>query len=750
MSNALDAPFYSRSSHSWNIARAPLAIACFLLVLTVNGAIPFLTTPTLGQALWIDGFAQSYANDGLWTVYATYFGAPHPAAISFGLSGAWPVAVLLTLGIPPADAYTLVVAFWLAVAVFGAHRLARLLEASYHLAILAATAWACLPIVWWHSNYSMLSSGFALLPFYLWTLVQLTRAQQISATNLIARSALFLVACQISAFMDGYTFVMFFTGAGLALLADIWCRRTDLNWGRRILHIGVFATGFGLAYAAYTAFIGKHEFQVESLDFFRAFGLDISYVFVPTRGISWLADALHLSVLRSGAKHYGDASVWTTTFLLPLALMAAWKFFRARQRSAMLWCAAAMALFGFYFALGPSVNIDVYRSPTSGGDTSHMPATASSLATGSGWFSQHVPGLRNMRASYRWAGLGALGLWLIIVQSSPTTLRNTQRGGSIACIVLILTSIPNLIDRYQQTVQYRAKFADIDRELVRPLRSDVPADAKIAILPWGNDFMANYIAPSAGVRAFNIGGDKNLHVARQFWPNALGNSASNSIDSRLADRVVALLDAGDADAVILSNFNMLTGAHAWPPEPVYANTIREVVTELHAHPGLLFSPHKHFTTVTLSEEWAKGVSPEERKHLNQQFVCLPPNCLRSDFTKEAALTKVGMQTSAGVQTTGNAGYLLFGPYVTLAPGNYRLALEGNVRLAGDAYVELSINNGQTIRKKVPLPEHGGGSLLATEIHLDNESSGCEIRVFVNASSDITITAYTLSHQGQSN
>src|SRR3546814_20695009 len=84
-------------SRTWTpseIVVALIALACALLL---YGAVPFLMLPTLGQAVWTMGFAESFANGHLLDFYAHDFGIPKPAAMAFGLAGAWPASLLVRI-----------------------------------------------------------------------------------------------------------------------------------------------------------------------------------------------------------------------------------------------------------------------------------------------------------------------------------------------------------------------------------------------------------------------------------------------------------------------------------------------------------------------------------------------------------------------------------------------------------------------------------------------------------------------------
>lgn len=554
-------------SKKWKLWEALFALLTVTFVLFIHGAVPFLMMPTLGQAVWSMGFSQSLANGSIFSIFAHDFGIPQPAAIAFGLAGAWPASLLIRLGISPADSYSGIAALWLGLGFFSAYKTARRFGAKRAMSLLGGLTWLSMPIIWAHAGYSMLSWGIALLPFYFLAALKLFMVEAKSSRIPLSAITLYFVATNISIFMDGYTFMMFATGASILLLYMV-ITRPNLRTPLLRIAVPTHVVGFGLAYFLYSAYIGKSSFEAQSIDFFRGWGLDLSYIAIPTQGTLWLPDMLGLSVQRTDELHFGDASVWTTTFFLPVLLLGLIAWWRTRVSFKTSTVFLLIALFGIYMALGPSLKINSEKSESL--QLSHprqqsalMPVEFSVIPTGNAWVSEKLPGFKVMRASYRWSALGIFAFWLLIMIWVSHSEKKYQKVWGLTLMALTMINLPNMHTRWQSGSDERRMFQQIDDELLVKLTEHVNPGEKVTFIPWHNDFMANYLAPRAGFLTFNIGGDKNLVAAQMNWPLEM-RSLGGEMDFGKAQTAIKMLVDETTDVVILPYFHMLWAPHLWP------------------------------------------------------------------------------------------------------------------------------------------------------------------------------------------
>lgn len=612
---------------NWAGSEIVFAVVAVAWVLLLHGAVPFFMTPTLGQAVWTAGFAQSFANGPLFNIYAHDFGLPNPAAIPFGLAGALPASWLIRIGLHPADAYAGMAALWLVVAFYAAYQIAQFFGIGRSISILSGLTWMSMPVIWVHAGYSMLSLGICLLPFYFLTALKLAKSEY--PTNAIRATLSYFAAAIVAVFMDGYTFVMYAMGSSILY---IYIFIISIRNRKYIIYFifPVHIICFTLAYILFNMYVGEYKFDADSIEFFRGWGLDLSFIVVPTKGIYWIFDSIGLSIVRTNELYFGDSSVWATTFSLPLICGALFAWWQIKQPRNLATGFMIVALFGFYMALGPSLKInstkpqDIQLSRPRE-QSVMMPAELALAPTGSAWISEVLPGFKSMRASYRWSALGIFALWAVV--TIWTGSANTRRSICVTVLVLItILNVPNLPGRFRALMDNRLQFSEIDDDLLKRLQRSIRKGEVVAFVPSGNDFIANYVAPSAGFSTFNVGGDKNLIAAQANWPPAMLDLGRDLDVRRISDINEMLLNR-HADAVVIPYFHMLWSSHLWPcadqTKAALTEDSREninlipgsycpdrrrselqpVVQELRNEPFLEVSDNKFFATVRLRAEF---------------------------------------------------------------------------------------------------------------------------------------------------
>jgi hypothetical protein len=709
------------------------AVAC-LFVIFVNGALPFLGIPTLGQAVWTTGFSHSFANESMLSIHAHNFGAPHPAAMAFGLAGAWLAGVFISMGLHAADAYALMVAFWLAVAFWGAYQFSRALEVSASLSVVAALAWGTMPMVWNHVDYSMLSTGIALIPFYVWAAWRFFEAPFASVWG---KAAIYALVCTLSIFMDGYSFMMFAVAASIIGIAACWRKTASLP------HLLVHGLCFAIAYVLFALYIGKGQYSASDLDFFRGWGADISFFLIPSKGVHWLADLVGWSRARSMNEYFGDTSVWITTFCLPLLVFAT--VFGFLLKSKYKYLLIAVALFGFYMAMGPSLKFNsVKPSPET---SSLMEARYAIAPTGSEIISKKLPGFKNMRASYRWGALGFFGAWaLVVVALSGTQRRAVSMAAALSMLCITVVNLPDLPKKYTLYKAYRTQFMQIDHDLVLKMGSYLKPREKVVFLPWGNDFLVNYVAGKLNIVTYNVGGDKNYEEARQFWPGVLKAVLQGTVPEDFSVRVTSLLMNGDADAVVVPYIDMLWAAHRWPYPASEEKTLAPEILQLKESAYVSVAEEALYTVVTLK---AGGVSSAQRQAFAEQIqqnYCLEQRCLKVQHFSKLPFSQVGRLDGDRLVSAGTAGFMHFGPYAPMEAGDYLLHVRGEAPLPAGAWIDVvsgkgSVKHGRFIIGQ-PSASHLG-LLVQAPVHLPNAVKDLEIRLYVEANTQLSLVGYDM-------
>lgn len=721
------------------VGNACLAMLVVLYVSVVNGTLPGFGLPTLGQAIWTTGFAQSFAQSPFLSIFTSNIGGPTPQPIAFGLSAALPIAALLKAGVEAPDAYSSVFLLWLIAAFWGCYRFTRYHGGGRSVAIVGAAVWLTMPVITQHSGYSSLSLGMALLPTYVFTAMSFVDPDGFP----IRRFILMVVFSYAAVFMDGYTFVMyavaFVVYAGIRFLGAESRRKTGMA-----VRSAATVAAIASAYAVYALYIGKSGFETSSLDFFRGWGADVTFLLAPTRGILWLPDLLGWSVRRSGADYFGDASVFETSFstvMLATALVSLALPFGNRKAK---WIFMLIGLGALYLALGPSFKFNALRPE---GASPFMPADYAGGPTGTSFLSLYVPGFDSMRASYRWVGLALAAFWFVVMIALGDRSRS-KVAAPLVLAVLLLFNVPHLSALLAEYAEARSDFEDISSDL-GAYRKDFHPGEIVAFMPYGNDFLINYAASILGIRTYNIGGDKNVMMARESWPAAMRTSASRRFDATLPDRIYRLLASGDADAVVVPYIDLLWAAHSWP-YPAQGEPLRPYVEKLDQSPITSVLETPYWAVVRLEPEYAALSVPERLRRIGTGE-CLYDTCLVKNRFDAGDPSQTGRFEDGKVSAAGAAGFMAFGPYRPLLRGSYRLKVAGDAPVPAGAHVDVVADKGTTSFGRFPIGTQAAGNspaILVDEIlTLTEDVEDAEVRVWVDEESQVTLTGYSVKPAG---
>ncbi|MCX6072948.1 MAG: glycosyltransferase family 1 protein [Campylobacterales bacterium] len=103
-------------------------------------------------------------------------------------------------------------------------------------------------------------------------------------------------------------------------------------------------------------------------------------------------------------------------------------------------------------------------------------------------------------------------------------------------------------------------------------------------------------------------------------------------------------------------------------------------------------------------------------------------------------TQVGKRTGKNIESIGEAGYLIFGPYITMPVGNYNITIKGTSHVISSARMDVAVNGGSVILGESPLGEaDSDGCMISLPILLNKECNDLEVRIWVSAESDIKIS-----------
>lgn len=105
-------------------------------------------------------------------------------------------------------------------------------------------------------------------------------------------------------------------------------------------------------------------------------------------------------------------------------------------------------------------------------------------------------------------------------------------------------------------------------------------------------------------------------------------------------------------------------------------------------------------------------------------------------------SQVAEATDTGYHCNGTQGFLVYGPYVDLIAGTYRVNLFGEIWAPSEARYDVAVDRGAEVLAEGILSEleADGPVLLSRDIALPQGAKGLEIRLWVDAQADLRIDA----------
>jgi glycosyltransferase involved in cell wall biosynthesis len=104
-------------------------------------------------------------------------------------------------------------------------------------------------------------------------------------------------------------------------------------------------------------------------------------------------------------------------------------------------------------------------------------------------------------------------------------------------------------------------------------------------------------------------------------------------------------------------------------------------------------------------------------------------------------TQIGRRTRFEMRSTGKAGYLLFGPYISLKAGTYKINLFGTVGQLANTHAHMdvvSVENPKVHGSTILSRENGNNRIATLDVSLNTDVSKAEVRVWVSDDALVSI------------
>jgi hypothetical protein len=452
--------------------------------------------------------------------------------------------------------------------------------APFWVALTTATVYLTSISLLYLNGFAYTFAGFVQLPIYVLGGLLLLRLFERERWLPAAAGAVALAFLMV--FTDGYAYIS--ASVLLAAIGLEWAWRSPAPRRTRLLGIAVWGGANALAVLAYLAYVPgpSKQFGVP-IGVFRAYGLDVWTLIAPQPTVWWPSwIGWHVTV----PKLWGDGSNIFANYvgLITVALVL-WYLVRGRDQA--VGPARALALAGLaalIMSLGPSLKVhDV--APVPANDISDAVTTLPLPPLR--WLYRHVPGIDDMRATYRWFIATRFVLVFVAGLAVAALARHRHPALRVAAIAVAVLAAAETLPDIPRNLDGRAASAayvrNVQGELLPDLRRLVQHDDRVLVLPSANDFLANALIPFTDGRAYNVGVDKNHVLARRSWPIPVRRAASGYGTTTAADKICDAFRR-DVDVVLLTYVSFNRGAFVFPPPPETSGAFKADAAVLAADP----------------------------------------------------------------------------------------------------------------------------------------------------------------------
>lgn len=502
-------------------------------------------------------------------------------------------------------AYSLIAGLIMLISLIGAYGLMRFLKMSRYVALMCSALYLYLPIILSMQGFGGTYWGLLLLPtviFFTWKMLNLLKDAKLKKAILITIAWSFVASTLL--FLDGYTFFLYASAS--TVLMSFWLWKKPINKSFLFTVLSFFISLIS-AYVTYNKiFPAAESWGGSPMGTFRAMSLDIVTLFIPNARLWWS----EFFNLRFNLNLWGDGSNSGFNYIgFSLASVAIFGFIKSRKKLSRLASGLlVVGLMSFVLSLGPSLKVNAKRPPLTYPITSSsymMPSTDAVVDLPTTLAYENLPGLKSMRATYRWHALTMLVIILFAGVGVEALLKRKKKLLSYAVLAIICVElIPAPLTTIRAGTKTKDQFNAFYKSVISPLENETNPGEKVIFYPnaiGGNDYLANYIVPELKIQSYNVGNDKAVVDAERQWPDDVRDLLR--VDETGSDASIKtiekILRSDTANLIIVPYFDLRWDSYAWPTSRPDAKqralkTIEAVTINSNS---LVVEEHEHFSII---------------------------------------------------------------------------------------------------------------------------------------------------------